>query len=231
MSLIPYISKEQSKITKLPCSYVESAAGFDMNSDKVMIQNIDESQVEEFSKESNSTYDLRVGSEYWDSFGFRSIAEGGKIDIKPNKFFCVKTIEHIQIPKTRFGMIVSKVSSLAKGYGVTTTKIDPGYNGELVIYVYNYSPKSVSLKYGEKFCSLIIIDSAKGIIPYNKIPKQTPRIKEMSWWDRIDKLLLISIIALIISLFILLRDLTDLKIFGWNDGAKEKNNIELQDKE
>lgn len=221
MPLIPFISKEQAEKEGIYCSFTDSAADFSMDREQVFIQNIDQKQVANFSKDSNSSYDLRIGSEFWDSNGFRSITEGMEIKIKPKEFFCVKTIEYIHIPKNRFGIIVSKVSCLKKGYGVTTTKIDPGYAGELAIYVFNFSSKTIKINQGDKFCSLIIIDSVNGIIPYDKEPKILPRGKEWNWKKRITLSLVIAILALIVAIIGVARDIISL---GYNEENNLRNN-------
>lgn len=61
---------------------------------------------------------------------------------------------------------------MQKGLSNTSSKIDPGYNGKLLITVFNLGKRKISLKKGDKFCTLYVLDIKAGATPYNKQSKQ-----------------------------------------------------------
>ncbi|MCD4652113.1 MAG: hypothetical protein K8S56_10075 [Candidatus Cloacimonetes bacterium] len=176
MPLIPFINEKLAEKYDLNETFTESELeSKSINKENILILgNYDDLQINDFRINSNSAYDLRVGDEYWCREVSFSLQKGDEITLKPGDFFCVQTIESIIMPKFRVGLIVSKVSALLNGFGVTTTKVDPGYRGPLVIYTYNYSSKNVKLKWGDKFCSLLIFSVDEDIIPYAKEAKKVP---------------------------------------------------------
>jgi deoxycytidine triphosphate deaminase len=152
MAVIPFIPDGKPNNT-----IVQSKDHFDKNGDKVLILNADKEQLKKFGdgSVSNTSYDLRIGSIYWDVRKLNpSRLEKGKIKLKPKMFVEIETKEFVKFPITRAARISSKVSILRQGLGVFPTNVDPGYEGELVIYVCNFGNETIELKPDTKFCAL-----------------------------------------------------------------------------
>jgi dCTP deaminase len=85
----------------------------------------------------------------------------------------VQTLEHVYVPKFRFGYVVPKVSLLQKGISNTSSKVDPGYEGRLLVTVFNLGKKTETLHRGETFCTIAFHDVANlGIRLYGKGAKR-----------------------------------------------------------
>lgn len=202
MSVIPFstnVGKNQS--------VVERKEDFKMEGECILISNADQEQLSNFvnGKAANTSYDLRVGSVYWDvSKDNTTTLEKGVIKLKPKMFVEIETKEFVKFPQNVSGRISSKVSMLRKGLGVFPTNIDPGYEGVLVIYVCNFGNDTVELKPEAKFCALKI-ETVKGQAhPYQKEGKKAISnekqgyIKYIQWFKY--NLMSISIVINILML-------------------------------
>lgn len=204
MTTIPFTEK---------VSFVLSNNDYDKNDDKILIINSDKEQIETYRKKtgSNTTYDLRIGSAYRDVRKAQpSAIDTNPIKIKPKMFIEVQTEECVKFPLNRTGRISSKVSILKKGLGVFPTNIDPGYEGQLIIYVCNFGNETVFLKPKTKFCS-IIVESVTGTAnAYDKAAKmligEEPRnlIDRISNWIKYNTLT----ISVIINILMLMATIT-----------------------
>ncbi|OOE13845.1 dCTP deaminase domain-containing protein [Fictibacillus arsenicus] len=168
MSVVPFITdgKHQSIVTR--------QEEFSLEDLKVLMTNLDTNQLNE-PHEANTSYDLRVGKEYLDHNEPRQmrLAEGQVITLNPGAAVIIETEEYVHFPRYRFGQILPKVGLLRVGISNTTSKIDPGYRGKLLITVFNLGKRTVKLKKGQKFCSLIIHNVLRdGVHVYDKEPKQ-----------------------------------------------------------
>ena len=77
--------------------------------------------------------------------------------IGPGESSTFRTGVHIELPQGTCGLLVSK-SGLNTKYGITSTGlIDEGYNGEIVIKLYNQSDTAYEVKPGDKISQLVII--------------------------------------------------------------------------
>ncbi|MDZ5712422.1 dCTP deaminase domain-containing protein [Jeotgalibacillus haloalkalitolerans] len=163
-------------------------------------------------KDSNISYNLRVGKEY------RDHRETGKTDIKiddtftlhPGNAIVIQTEEYFNFPKTYFGQILPKVSLLHEGVSNTTSKVDPGFKGYLYITIFNLGKKPRIFKRGDEFCSLILHDVGEGVTAYDKPPPNLPgkdKLKKMAkLHDFIDRngvslSVLLSIISILLVIF------------------------------
>ncbi|WP_062233937.1 dCTP deaminase domain-containing protein [Fictibacillus sp. FJAT-27399] len=168
MSVVPFIMEKEHQ------SVVTSQEEFSLEGTKILLINLDIDQIKE-RHEANTSYDLRVGNEYLDHRETRQmrLTDDDYITLNPGAAVIIETEEYIQFPRYRFGQILPKVGLLRVGISNTTSKIDPGYRGKLLITVFNLGKRTVKLKKGEKFCSLIIQDVLPdGIRVYDKEPKQ-----------------------------------------------------------
>lgn len=171
MAVVPFIINETIVLDKID---------YDPKSDKVLILEPDDNQIGEFQKKNspNTSYDLRVGNMFWDVSKIKTSRLDNKgIVLRPKMFVEIETQESLHFPTKRAGRISSKVSILRKGLGVFPTNIDPGYEGNLVIYVCNFGKETIKLKRGEVFCALKMETIEGEANPYNKKSKK-PEGKE-----------------------------------------------------
>jgi len=167
MSVIPFvISGSRATIVESREAY-ENAGGLDGN--VILIKSFDSPQVQDTTS-SNASYDLRVGDEYRDHRDStkNDLIDGQKICLQPGSAVIIETTESVQFPKTRFGHIVPKVSLLQEGLSNTSSKIDPGYEGKLLITVFNLGKRTLFLEKGQKFCTMYVLDIGEGVTPYQK---------------------------------------------------------------
>lgn len=171
MSIVPFVLNASNRTIVESIQEYGDAGGLD--GDVIFIQNLDSSQIIN-TQSSNASYDLRVGDEYRDhrDSSKTDLLDNDEICLQPGYTVIIETAEFVQFPKSRFGHIVPKVSLLQDGLSNTSSKIDPGYYGKLSITVFNLGKRTISLKKGQKFCTLYILDVKDGIIPYNKGPQR-----------------------------------------------------------
>lgn len=135
---------------------------------------------------SNVSYDLRVGSEYK---GHRDaekteLPDGGEIVLRPGNAVLIQTEEIVFLPRKLFGYVVPKVTLLQKGISNTLSKVDPGYNGPLIVTLFNLGKTDLRLKRREHFCSLVLHTVADGASLYNKPGKRITGNPREPWWPR-----------------------------------------------
>lgn len=174
MAVIPLIKEGENPTVVDTLAAWGKAGGIDGRA--VLIQGIDDRQFLPTSRDANVTYDLRVGDQYRDhrDAGGRTLPENGVIKLSPGEAVIIQTMESVFLPKSMFGTIVPRVSLLEEGISNTTSKVDPGYNGRLLVTMFNLGKKDSSLKYGEPFCSLCLFQVGDGARPYDKPAKQIP---------------------------------------------------------
>ncbi|WHY13871.1 hypothetical protein QNH16_24665 [Peribacillus frigoritolerans] len=170
MAIVPFILQGTNQ------TIVKDQGEWTLEGNVILMREIDENQMTK-PDEPNTSYDLRVGEVYLDHRETRQMAltDGGIIKLPPGSAFIIETMEEVRFPKTRFGQIVPKVNLLKKGISNTTSKIDPGYNGKLLVTVFNLGKNTVPLKKGEKFCTMIVQTiHGSGVKHYNKPAQQIP---------------------------------------------------------
>jgi deoxycytidine triphosphate deaminase len=167
MSVIPFVMEGENK------TITADRENFDAAGNLICILGLDESQVIN-PRSSNASYDLRVGSEYRDHRdpGKTELSDGDHIVLQAGSAVIIETAEVLYFPKSCFGHIVPKVSLLQKGISNTSSKIDPGYVGSLLVTVFNLGKQRVTLEKGQKFCTLYVLEIKEGAVPYKKKPKR-----------------------------------------------------------
>lgn len=181
MSVIPLILEGPNRTIVGDQQEFQGAGGPD--GEVIWIGNLDSEQLRS-PESANVSYDLRVGGVYRDhrDAGPRELAENGTIKLLPGVAVIIETKEFVHFPKSAFGHIVPKVSLLQKGISNTSSKVDPGYHGNLLITVFNLGERTIELKRDERFCSLYILRVLEGARPYGKSPKRiTGRVQERFW--------------------------------------------------
>jgi dCTP deaminase len=140
----------------------------------VLIRELDHAQLAPGSP--NASYDLRVGPEYKDHRDRnvgpkRELSEGEEIKLLPGAAVIVQTEEDVHFPRGIFGYIVPKVRLLQRGISNTVSKVDPGYDGRLLVTVFNLGKEKVTIQRRQPFCSISLHQVLKGGNLYNR-PEQ-----------------------------------------------------------
>ena len=168
MSVTPLITSGERRTVVSTREDFDAAGGF--GGHVSLIVGIDGKQLSGTEGDSNASDDLRIGREYKnhrDQQKEELLAEG-KITLLPGNAVIIETEETVCLPRSLFGYIVPKVSLLQKGISNTVSKVDPGYDGPLVVTLFNLGRKTVVLGRGDKFCSLVIHSVGDGALLYSK---------------------------------------------------------------
>jgi dCTP deaminase len=151
----------------------------------ILIQNNDPGQLIS-NEECNATYDLRVGQLYTDhrSFDSQELRTCEEIKLLSGNAVIIETEKFIAFPKQRFGQILPKVLLLQQGIANTPSRLDPGYAGYLLITAFNHGKQTVSLRRGQRFCSLHVLDVEGPVRPYDKPGKRITGAHRSASWRR-----------------------------------------------
>ncbi len=108
----------------------------------LLIEHFDESQLL-----AGSPNLRRIGSVYKDhrDGGRRDVADNGSITLLPGGAIIIETEEDLHVPQSMFGYIVPRVKWLQEGVSNTLSKVDPGYNGHLLVTLFNLGKKTATL--------------------------------------------------------------------------------------
>lgn len=104
-----------------------------------------------------ASYDMRVGPKLLLSSNETEIdlSARGSATLAPGVFALVTTQESVQLPDDMAGHIGVKSYYTRKGLVMLTgLQIDPGFEGVLVVGLYNASPRSLTLEYSAPFCTV-----------------------------------------------------------------------------
>jgi dCTP deaminase len=129
-----------------------------MEAGKLGIENFSETNLEAAS------YDMRFGSRLLVSSNDTEIDLSQKTSatLKPGEFALVTTYENLHLAHDIAGHIGVKSYYTRKGIVVLSgLQIDPGFEGVLVIGMYNASPRSLTLEYLAPFCTVEFHQLAK----------------------------------------------------------------------
>jgi deoxycytidine triphosphate deaminase len=104
--------------------------------------------------------DLTLGGECINSTVGESVNldKGEILEIQHGDYVHVVTQERITMPSNWFGMIFAKVSLAMKGLTHLGTKIDPGYEGNLLLTFRNDAHTVISLAKGDKICNVAFFE-------------------------------------------------------------------------
>lgn len=98
--------------------------------------------------------DLTVGVLYQKSGDPDWLHVDEAISVHPGTCIIIQTAESIRMPNNAFGLLATKGGIGAKGIVTANTKLDPLFDGNLNIPVFNVGPRKVELRKGEAFCSI-----------------------------------------------------------------------------
>ena len=177
MSIVPFITDNGQTV-------VVKQEDFSLDRDALLILNMDSAQLT--GKSSNVSYDLRVGQEYRDhrNPGKQDLKKGDEIVLYPGTAVIIRTEECIHLPKKLFALVVPKVGLLQEGLSNTMSKVDPGYDGHLLVTLFNLGKTTVRLKRFAPFCSLCVLRVDSGATLYDKPGKSIAGQTERPWWQR-----------------------------------------------
>jgi len=104
-----------------------------------------------------ASYDLRIGAEALMS-GDEKVLDLSKekaFVVKPGEFAIINTLEQVKTSQVIIGRIGVRSYYTRKGLVfLSGLQIDPGFEGTLVLGMYNAAPRKIYLEYGEPFCSV-----------------------------------------------------------------------------
>jgi dCTP deaminase len=152
----------------------------------LLIRNFDSTQL--LPDSPNLSYDLRVGSVYKDHRDGvrRELPESRSITLFPGGAVVIETEESLHMPTGLFGYIVPRVKWLQQGVSNTLSKVDSGYNGRLLVTLFNLGKNTVPIDRKEGFCSLVVHDVGEGVRLYEGCEKAiTGRPEPEPRWTRI----------------------------------------------
>jgi len=133
-----------------------------------------------------SSYDLRLGPIAYLGGKTESIdiEHTKQLSIQPGQFALVTTLEEIKMPPDMAAHIGMSSRLTRKGllllHGV---QIDPGFEGKLVLGLYNASPRELGIQYTQRFCTIVFhrlgtpsekpykpsTEELEGVIPWEDI--------------------------------------------------------------
>jgi len=111
------------------------------------------------------SYDLSVGKEFYtyqeedgESFVSRSLSRknpDARCRIPPNGCAFILSDETLNMPVDVVGQVALRFGMTKRGIMLSPqAPIDPGFNGRILMMLYNLSDKEVALKYGEAFVTV-----------------------------------------------------------------------------
>ena len=148
----------------------------------ILIQGMDAEQLT--GKSSNVSYDLRIGKEYRDHRdpGKYNLPDNGPLTLHPGSAVIIQTEESVHLPRTLFALVVPKVGLLQQGLSNTMSKVDPGYQGHLLVTLFNLGQTTVTLRRGTPFCSLCVLRVDEGARLYDKPGQSITGQARRRWW-------------------------------------------------
>ncbi|NJE01748.1 dCTP deaminase [Thermococcus sp. JdF3] len=102
-------------------------------------------------------YDLRVGREAYMNGELIDVEEAGKVVIPPKTYALILTLERIGLPDDVMGDMKLRSSLAREGLLGSFAWVDPGWDGNLTLGIYNASDEPVELSYGERFVQIAFI--------------------------------------------------------------------------
>ena len=180
MSVVPLLLKNDATVADTKDAF-EAAGG--TKGGAALILGMDPRQLA--GQSSNVSYDLRIGKEYKDhrDAGKHALSKDGTIVFPPGTAVIIETEEFLHLPRTLFAFVVPKVRLLQDGLSNTMLKVDPGYQGHLLVTLFNLGKTTVTLKRGASFCSLCILRVEEGAVLYGKAGKSIEGPIKRPWWQ------------------------------------------------
>ena len=118
-----------------------------------------EIRIEPFSERSlqPAGYDLRVGKEAYVTDSLINVEERGSVIIPPKGHALILTLERVKLPNDIMGDVRIRSSLAREGIIGSFAWVDPGWDGNLTLALFNTSKNEVKLKYMERFAQIAFI--------------------------------------------------------------------------
>ncbi|AHF79683.1 dCTP deaminase [Thermococcus paralvinellae] len=113
--------------------------------------------IEPFSEKSlqPAGYDLRVGNEAIVNGKFIDVKKEGKVIIPPKEYALILTLERVRLPDDIMGEMRLRSSLAREGLIGSFAWVDPGWDGNLTLGIFNGSNEEIELEYGERFVQIV----------------------------------------------------------------------------
>ncbi|ASJ06691.1 dCTP deaminase [Thermococcus pacificus] len=102
-------------------------------------------------------YDLRVGKEAYINGRLINVEKEGKVVIPPKTHALILTLERVKLPDDVMGDMKLRSSLAREGLLGSFAWVDPGWDGNLTLMLFNASEEPVELNYGERFVQIAFI--------------------------------------------------------------------------
>ena len=136
-------------------------------------------------------YDLAVGTIYvppdplaWKDVGLKSHPDGlASYELPPQGIAVILSKERLNVPKNMLGHALPKSALCERGLLLLNTGlVDPGFNGQLLGVVLNFSKESIALNAGDRFLRLVFTQltfdaptiSMRSLVDRGKVAKNYP---------------------------------------------------------
>jgi len=86
------------------------------------------------------------------------VPEGNSLVMPPQTFLLGSTIEKVSIPANMVGRVEGRSSYARLGLAIHSTAgfIDPGFEGNITLEIYNHSPRPIKLYPGDRVCQIVL---------------------------------------------------------------------------
>jgi len=104
-----------------------------------------------------ASLDLTLGDEFIFYNTKHKVFFNGTLEVAPKEFFLATTSERIKLPNTLCAQLDgrSSIGRLGIAVHITAGYIDPGFEGQITLEIFNCSDKPVKLEVGCRICQLI----------------------------------------------------------------------------
>jgi len=115
--------------------------------------------IEPFAEESlqPAGYDLRVGGEAYVNGEMLDVESEGGLVVPPGGHALVLTLERIGLPDDVMGDMKLRSSLAREGLLGGFAWVDPGWDGNLTLALFNAAQTPISLSYGERFVQIAFV--------------------------------------------------------------------------
>jgi dCTP deaminase len=97
--------------------------------------------------------------------------------LKPREFVLAHTVERVRMPSGLVARVSGRSSWGRRGLAVHITAgfVDPGFDGELTLELYNHSPRPIELSHGVRVCQLVFerLDRSSAFVYSGRYQGQT----------------------------------------------------------
>lgn len=84
-------------------------------------------------------------------------AQGGPMDMPSGQYVLACTVERFRLPEDIFALCIGKSTYARCGLVVNTTPLEPGWEGQLTLELFNAAPMPIRLWPGEGICQIVFL--------------------------------------------------------------------------